>query len=166
MDRYEPPYEVQTRFARGVAANVARPALTSYTRLHAVLKNDHAANAQFNAYLNELSNRLNMHGEDATAADLEKSQLNLAETLKKYNELLTVSSKTRRLITLLGETIEPQVNLRPYTQDLEEKNTYTITFNARQLRLALSMYWDLLTREAEDKLLGCMDDEELTDSED
>jgi hypothetical protein len=129
------------------------------------LKNDAAANAQFNAYINELSNRLNMHGEDSSVADLEKSQQNLAETLKKYNALLTVNSKTRRLLTLLGETIEPQVNLRPYTQDLEEKNTYTITFKARQLRLVLSRYWDLLTREAEDKLLGSMDNEDDIDPE-
>lgn len=144
---------------------MARPALTSYTRLHSLLKNDAAANAQFNAYITELSNRLNMHGEDATASELEKSQQNLAETLKKYTEILQFSNKARRLLTLLGETIEPQVNLRPYTQDLEEKTAYTITFNARQLRLALSMYWDLLTREAEDKLLGSMDNEDIIDPE-
>jgi hypothetical protein len=85
--------------------------------------------------------------------------------LAKYGRLLKDTSKARRLITLLGETIEPQLNLRPYTQDIEERSSYEIKFNAAQIRLALSMYWDLLSREAEDKLIGLMDDEELKEEE-
>ena len=144
-----------------------KPALSSYPRLHALLRTDPTALAQFNACLNEQQQSL-ISGSDpssATAASLARSEQNLAQTLEKYQSLLRTTSKTRRLITLLGAAIEPQVSLRPYTQDLEERSTYEVKFDAGQLRLALSMYWDLLTREAEDKLMGSMDDETEVEEE-
>src|SRR6478735_7215612 len=145
-----------------------RPMLENFPRLHALLRNDPIANAQFNACLTELQNSLTATADSstATAAGLAKAEQNLADTLKKYTDLLRKTSRVRRLVTLLGTAIEPQVLLRPYTQDIEERSSYDIKLDAGQLRLALSMYWDLLASEAEDKLSGRMTDEELDEEED
>lgn len=142
--------------------------LENFPRLHSILRNDPAANAQFNACLNELQNSLTANADPSTvtAASLAKAEQNLAETLKKYTDLLRKTSRVRKLITLLGTAIEPQVLLRPYTQDIEERSSYEIKFDAGQLRLALSMYWDLLASEAEDRLAGRMVDEEQEEEED
>ena len=136
-----------------------RPVLDKYPRLHALLRNDPTANAQFNQCLSEVQ-QVGIAGanESKLAEQLNKSETNLADLLVKYETVLKSTSRARRLITLLGSTIEPQVNLRPYTQDIEERSSYDIKFDAGQIRLVLSMYWDLLTREAEDMLQGGMDD--------
>jgi hypothetical protein len=142
-----------------------RPALEKYPRLHALLRNDPIANAQFNNCLNE-QQQAQLAGTDpaeALATKLAKSECNLAELLEKHAVLLKSTSKARRLITLLGTTMEQQLNLRPYTQDINECSVYDVKFNAGQVRLVLSIYWDLLTREAEDLLQGTMDN--LTDVE-
>lgn len=144
-----------------------KPALGNYPRLHALLRQDTVANAQFNACLSAQQSSF-MEDADAgsvSAMSLAKCEKNLAETLQKYTDILRTTSRVRRLITLLGTVIEPQVALKPYTQDLEERSSYEITFNASQIRQALGMYWDLLTREAEDKISGRMDDVDLLEEE-
>lgn len=128
-----------------------------------MLRNDPLANAQFNICLNEQQTQANADPSDTLAEKLEKSEVNLTELLQKYTVLLKSASKARRLITLLGTAMEQQLNLRPYTQDINQCSAYNVKFDAGQVRLVLAIYWDLLTREAEDMLQGTMD--ELTDVE-
>lgn len=137
-----------------------RPVLEKYPHLHSFLKRDPVANAQFNQAINEVNqsllNGLEPGGRSAAALDL--SNKNLADLSSKYQTLVTDTLKVRKLLRLLGEVIEPQCRLKPYTQDIEERAIYTIEFDAEQIRLALSLHWDLIGLETENRIAGRKDD--------
>lgn len=137
-----------------------RPLLEKFPHLHSLLKRDPVANAQFNAAINEVNNSLLAGVEPGgkRAIELDISNKSLAELSGKYQHLVDNTRRVRKLLRLLGEVIEPQCNLKPYTQDVEERTVYEIKFNADQIRLALSLHWELIGQETEASITGSKDD--------
>lgn len=140
-----------------------RPRLEHHPHLHALLKKDPTANQQFNQYITALANGTGA-GEEPVS-NITKVQTQLAEYIEKYQTQLKITSKTRRLLKLLGDAVEPQLNFKPYTQDISERASYEFKLDAGQIRLLMTMYWNLVAQEAEDKLAGRMDENPLTEEE-
>lgn len=131
---------------------MSKPLLSNYPRLHGILKNDPQANADFNAIISALKSPLSADREKELTDSIEAERTLRAEIQVAAEKNGTVTKRTVRFIKLLGEVIEPQVQLQPYAQDVSTKTTYTITFNATQIRMALKLYWDVLSSKMEDVL--------------
>lgn len=129
-----------------------RPALEAYPHLHSVLKNDPTANAQFQACLSAAIGQGGSPGIDEIKlkTDLEKMQSELSKLVAKHQKLLQTADKAKRVIKLLGGIVEPQLQLKPYVQDISEEREYIIKFSPRNIRLFLQMHWDLISQETED----------------
>jgi chemotaxis protein histidine kinase CheA len=118
-----------------------KPILTDYPRLYFVLRQDPAANADFQKCIGKLT------GTDAAKSvkDL-KSSVEAEQTLRteaqaEAAKLKVELQKTVRFIRLIGELMESQTELSPYAQDVSEKKSYDIRFDANQIRRALQYYW-------------------------
>lgn len=135
-----------------------RPLLSQYPHLRSVLRNDPVANAQFNAAISGLGTPRRAGG--SSEEQLEKS---LAQAREKVTELTLLLAKSKaayeksaRCLRVLGEVIESQLDLRPYTQDELEDRKYNIVFGPDKIRLALRLYWDALAYAMEDSLANTM----------
>jgi hypothetical protein len=130
-----------------------RPALAQYPHLRQILKNDPVANQQFNQAIAGISGSFvdNSNSSALNAARLQERMTKLAEELADLRAMFRVQ---QMVITLLGEVIEPQTHLRPYTQDLAEAGTYEIKFTATQIREALRLHWELMAQQAEATIRG------------
>ena len=135
-----------------------RPLLSQYPHLRALLRNDPVANAQFNAAISGLATPRRVGG--SSEEQLEKS---LAQAREKVTELTILLNKSKvayeksaRCLRVLGEVIEAQLDLRPYSQDALEDRKYKIEFGPDQIRLALRLYWDALAYAMEDSLANTM----------
>lgn len=132
---------------------MAKFELSSYPHLHQVLKNDSRANADFNAILSIARHSGINHPREKELTDsLEAERTLRAELQAAADKNSEVTKKTVRFIKLLGEVMEPQVKLKPYEQDVSTKATYDIKFNANQVRMALRLYWDVLSVRMEEIL--------------
>lgn len=135
-----------------------RPVLTNYPHLHHLLKNDPTANQQFNACLNEVGNSLLTEGQ--TGKDYDRVNNQLMELTEKHAEAVAFVVEAKKMIRLLGEVMEPQVHLTPYSVDISGNKTYEIVFTAVQVRQALTMHWDLIAAKAEDIIAGRFKEDE------
>lgn len=134
---------------------MAKPVLSNYPHLHSVLRNDTRANAEFNAILSAVGNpSLGAAREQELTDSLESERTLRTEMQLELNKAKAVNEKTVRFIRLLGEVMEPQAQLRPYSQDVSTKATYDIKFNANQVRMALKLYWDVVADSMETALGG------------
>lgn len=131
-----------------------RPLLSKYPRLHMLLKNDTAANIEFNAAIADVA-KTNIPGtvEKDLTEQLVQSENNLQEYIEKYKLMEKLTEATVRFIRLLGETIEEQTKLTPYTDDLLIAKEYTVHFTAAQIRLALHLHWDVIGQALENEIL-------------
>lgn len=122
-----------------------RPLLFKYPYLYGLLKNDPKANAEFNAAITDMVGA-NAQGvvEKELQEKLETSEANLQEFIRKYEVMMKLTESTVRFIRLLGEIIELQTELTPYTEDLAKLKQYTIKFTSAQIRLALHLHWDVI----------------------
>ena len=140
---------------------MTRPVLSKYPHLRHILKNDAVANTQFNQAIAEVSN-----GYAPAVASASKSSASnerrANEYFEKYEELRKTLRKQQDIITRLGEAIEPQTHLRPYTQDLADKSSYEITIGAQDIRNILALHWELLAERSEALIRG---DKSLTEEE-
>lgn len=131
-----------------------RPILSTYPHLHHLLKNDHRANTEFNQVVSELT-RFSATGTNAEvelAERLEVSETNLQKYIEQYKKMELLTEATVRFIRLLGENIEVQTQLTPYTEDLAKIKDYTVHFTAEQIRLALHLHWDVIGQAMENSL--------------
>jgi hypothetical protein len=128
-----------------------RPVLSEYPHLRNILRNDPIANQQFNAAISSVNGSLPSSGEDVNEK-LEKLQRLYLEQSKNYEAVSNQHRKDLRFIRLLGETMEKQTQLRPYSQDLQEQHSYPVTFTPEQVRRLLSIYWNLVAEETEIEL--------------
>jgi hypothetical protein len=126
--------------------------LSKYPRLHQLLKNDSQANTEFNAAIAEVT-RFSSAPEESLVAQLETSETNLQKCLDKCTKMEKLTEATVRFIRLLGETIEVQTQLSPYTEDLAKNKDYTVHFTAEHIRLALHLHWDIIGSAMENELL-------------
>ena len=138
---------------------MARPALSSYPHLYNLLRNDPTANRDFNAILSAALSPQPSASEDQLA-ELEVSRRNLQEAITKLQKQEKTQAKILRFISLLGEVIEPQAKLKPYSQDLLTKSHYDIRFSPDQIRMALHLFWDAVGERMENTIVKtvAMDD--------
>ncbi len=129
-----------------------RPVLTKYPHLQHILKNDTVANQQFNACLDEVSKWRPKF--DGSVANNERLVQQLSELHATHKELLEFSKKAKKLLARFGAVIEPQVHLKPYTEDIAEKNEYVIKFTAAQIRAVLVLHWEVVAHNTEDIIAG------------
>lgn len=122
---------------------MAKPVLSNYPSLLAVLRNNPQANAEFNAVLSTMSSSGPDRAKELTDS-LESERTLRAELQIELNKAKATNQKVTRFIRLLGEVMEPQVQLQPYVQDVSMKTSYDIQFNAHQVRMALHLYWDVM----------------------
>ncbi len=133
--------------------NLRRPLLSNFPHLHNILRNDARANAEFNAAITSVSgSNVTVTAEQNLKAQLSQSELNLQEYIDKYNSMVKLTEATVQFIRLLGETIEVQTELTPYTEDIVKIRDYTVHFTAAQIRLALHLHWDVIGRAMESQL--------------
>lgn len=137
-----------------------RPALEAYPHLHSVLRKDPAANAQFQACLSAATGPEGILGADTDKlrSELMRAQNDLSNLVAKYQMLLKTADKAKRVIKLLGGIMEPQLQFKSYMQDLVEKREYVVKFSPQNVRLFLQMYWDLVSQETEDIIVGRLEE--------
>ncbi len=134
---------------------MSKPVLSSYPYLYSILRNDPRANTDFNAILSALNSPSAAAAREQELIDsLEAERTLRTEIQTAANKNSEVTKKTVRFIKLLGEVMEPQVKLQPYAQDVSTKATYDIKFSASQVRMALRLYWDVLSSRMEEILGG------------
>lgn len=132
---------------------MSRPLLSQYPHLRQILKDDPIANQQFNQVLSGIRSGV-ITDVKTTEQDLRQTTERLNLLLKTREEERTRLEDQRTVITLLGETIEPQVHLRPYTQDIAKDSHYDVTFSAHEIREILRLHWRLIAEEAEATIRG------------
>lgn len=132
---------------------MGRPTLAQYPHLRQILKNDTTANLQFNQVIASLSGGFVSASKDNDqTAQRQRQLLNEKET--ELTALRKTLKEQQEIITLLGEVIEPQTHLRPYTQDISDAGTYMVRFTAHQIREALRLHWQLIAQQTEAILRG------------
>lgn len=133
--------------------SVKRPLLSKYHYLRSILKHDAKANAEFNAAVTDaVGSNIRGVAEVELQKQLEQSETNLQEYAVKYNSMVKLTEATVQFIRLLGETIETQTQLTPYTEDIAKIKDYTVHFTAAQIRLALHLHWDVIGKAMESQL--------------
>jgi hypothetical protein len=129
-----------------------RPVLSNYPHLHSILRNDPVANQQFNAAISGLS-LPNTGSEEARLQkqldDMRKSLIAQETKVKEAGRLLM---RQRAFIKLLGEVIESQTKLEPHTTDIDRGRRYDISFSPDNIRVALRLYWDILSKDMESSI--------------
>jgi hypothetical protein len=128
--------------------------LSQYPHLHHVLRNDPVANAQFNAAMSGLAPQ-RTSGESPEAR-LEKSLNHARERANvlsvEVGQLKQTNEKLVKFVRVLGETIEAQLDLQPWTLDDMEERKYNIAFKPDRVRMALRLYWDAVAKTMEDSI--------------
>lgn len=124
--------------------------LSRHPYLHNLLRNDPRANTEYNSIVSELRNpgaqEAKEHELRVSIKALEVRNQELEERAQKAEH---VAAKGVRFIKLLGELMETQLQLTPYTQDVRESKHYDIRFSADQVRLATRWYWDVAAESME-----------------
>lgn len=132
---------------------MAKPQLTNFPALHQLLRNNHQANTEFNAYVSALTTPgASEQREKEYEAGLAAERTRATEFEERARKAEAVVVKSVRFIRLLGEAIESQLRLNPYVQDVAEKAHYEIRLGAGQIRMALRWYWDVLSDKMEEVL--------------
>lgn len=127
--------------------------LSKYPHLRQMLKNDPVANQQFNQAMSEVRNGF-VGLSHSTETDVRRAtaSLNALKDARAADQVRLKDQDT--VITLLGEAIEPQLHLRPYTQDIADDSHYEVKFSAHQVREILRLHWHLIAVRAEAIIRG------------
>ena len=132
---------------------MAKPQLSNYPALLQVLRNNNQANTEFNAYVSSLRSP---GADDARAKEyeqgLEAERIRASEAEARARKAEELNSKAVRFIKLLGEAVESQLKLRPFSQDVLEKSRYEISLTPSQTRIALRWYWDVISSKMEEAI--------------
>ena len=129
------------------------PILAKYPYLHGLLKNDPKANSEFNAAIADVTGvNVRARTESDLQDKLERSETNLNIYIDKVRSMTKLAESTVQFIRLLGEIIEEQTQLTPYTEDLLKSKDYTVHFTAVQIRLALHLHWDVIGQAMENDI--------------
>lgn len=132
---------------------MAKPQLSSFPALHQLLRSNHQANTEFNAYVGAITTPgAGQDREKEYEAGLEAERKRATECEERAKKAEALSGKATRFIKILGELIESQHQLKPYVQDVSEKNHYDIRFSPAQIRMAMRWYWDVLSSKMEEVL--------------
>lgn len=126
-----------------------RPVLSKYPHLHNILRNDPVANSQFNAAISGLGIPQADSDEPRLQTQLDEARKQTLAHEKKVLEASKLLQRQRSFIKILGETIESQTDLEPYSTDIDKGRKYTITFTPDQVRVALRLYWDVISQDME-----------------
>lgn len=136
-----------------------QPGLSAHPYLHNLLRNDHRANTEFNAYVSSVRGRRDGGSRhEELQKELEAANSRASEAVENLKKVELTMRKAVRFIKILGEVMETQLELQPYAQDVSTKNSYKIRFSADQVRLALSWYWDVLAEKMESVLRNNVED--------
>ena len=141
-----------------------RPLLAQYPHLRQILKNDPIANQQFQQALAGSTNS-GLSTSRTTERELARLTLRIETLLKDHAAEKATLKEQGGIIKLLGEAMEPQVHLRPYTQDIAEDGHYEVKFTAHQVREILRIHWHLIAMEAEAIIRGNTTQEEPDENE-
>jgi len=129
---------------------MAKPQLTNYPTLHQLLRSNHQANTDFNAYVSAINNPGAQEAREQELQDSIKALETRAQELQQRAQKAEAAlQKGVRFVKILGELMETQLQLTPYTQDVREAKHYDIRFSADQVRLATRWYWDVLANSME-----------------
>ena len=124
---------------------MAKPQLSNYPALLQALRTSTQVNTEFNAYVSSITSPGSVVDREKEYEDgLEAERTRADEAVARAKKTDALLDKTVRFIKILGEVIEGQLQLNPYTQDVLEKKRYEISFSAGQVRMALRWYWDVL----------------------
>lgn len=130
-----------------------QPLLSKYPYLHNLMRNDPRANTDLNAIISELRNPGAREFKENELRDSIKAlEIRSKELEERAQKAEAVSRKGIRFIKILGELMETQLKLTPYTQDVSERKHYDIRFSADQVRLATRWYWDVAAESMETTL--------------
>lgn len=129
-----------------------RPVLSKYPHLHNILRNDPVANQQFNAAISGLGLSPADNEEPKLQKQLDESRKQTIAQEAKVQEASKLLQRQRSFIKLLGETIEAQTNLEPYSTDIDKGRKYNIVFSPDQIRVALRLYWDVTSQDMESSI--------------
>ena len=133
-----------------------KPVLSNYPHLHSILRNDPRANQEFNSALSSVR-KVEVSGANANLEQaLQTSEDNLQSALAQNASHVEAQQRVLRFVKLLGELIEEQTHLQPYTQDLSMQREYSIRFSASHIRLALRLHWDIIANAVESELSRTM----------
>ncbi len=136
-----------------------RPALSDYPCLHGVLKSNPMANRQFN----ELLSRSKSHVGDNTQveslyADVDSRDKQIQKLLAREIELSKIAMRLSKFVRVLGEVIEEQTDLTPYSSDVDNGKKYVIELTPSQVRTALILHWDTMAAKIESMLVPSVSD--------
>jgi len=132
---------------------MAKPQLTNYPTLYQLLRSNHQANTEFNAYVSAINKPGVQEAREHELQDSIKAlEIRAQELQQRALKAETVLQKGVRFVKILGELMETQLQLTPYTQDVREAKHYDIRFSADQVRLATRWYWDVLANSMETTL--------------
>jgi hypothetical protein len=126
-----------------------RPVLSQYPHLHNILRNDPVANQQFNAAISGLRLSPADDDEPKLQKQLDEARKQTKAQEGKVQEASKLLQRQRSFIKILGETIEAQTNLEPYSADIDKGRKYNIEFSPDQIRVALRLYWDVTSQDME-----------------
>lgn len=126
-----------------------RPVLSKYPHLHNILRNDPVANQQFNAAISGLNLSPADTDEPKLQKQLDEARKQTIAQEAKVKEASRLLQRQRSFIKILGETIEAQTDLEPYSADIDRGRKYNIEFTPDQIRVALKLYWDVTSQDME-----------------
>jgi len=130
-----------------------RPILAKYPYLHGLLKNDPKANSEFNAAIADVTGvNVRARTESDLQDKLERSETNLNIYIDKVRSMTKLAESTVQFIRLLGEIIEEQTEITPFTEDLAKMKSYKVKFTSTQIRLALRLHWDVIGASMESEI--------------
>ena len=127
------------------------PILSNYPRLHSLLRADPSANNEFQSLVSSMRGPQVSPNANLTE-ELEKTREQGMELLKKQELQEKQQAKLTRFIKLLGEVVEGQTQLRPYSQDVSEEREYNIKFTPGQIRMLLHAFWDIVGEDMEKQI--------------
>lgn len=131
----------------------AKPVLSDYPRLRAILQQDPVANQQFNAILSGKGIERPGCTQQTVSLDLSLREKNieLQQSLEAQDKRYQVLME---FVRQLGGAIEEQVDLKPYEPLPDRRTMYTIRLEQSQVKALLVKYWDSLAAHLENEIAG------------
>lgn len=131
-----------------------RSQLEGYPQLRDALRGNTKANTQFNAFVSSLRQPASTSTIVARLDDeLASTRMQVQSMARSLEEAEAVRRKLEEFVISLGEVLETQVSLAPYSQDVARKRKYTIVFTPSQVRTAMRLYWEVVSLVLKNKIL-------------
>jgi hypothetical protein len=131
-----------------------RSQLENYPQLRDALKASTKVNTQFNTFVSTLRQPASTSTiVERLDNELATTRMQLQDIAGSLEEATAVRKKLEEFVISLGEVLETQVSLAPYSQDVAKKRKYSIVFTPTQVRTAMRLYWEVVALVMEDRLL-------------